>query len=68
VYRVSLHHEGMARRILNFDEYALHMRAQLRHEVAATFGTPGDVTVSELALEWCFPAYDVTGERLRRLG
>jgi hypothetical protein len=68
VYRVSLHHEGMARRILNFDEYALHMRAQLRSEVAATFGTPDDVTVSELTLEWFFPAYDVTGERLRRLG
>jgi hypothetical protein len=32
------------------------------------FGTPVDVTLSELALETFFPADDHTAELLRRLG
>lgn len=35
--------------------------------VIATFGTPVDVTVSELAIETFFPADEATAERLRRL-
>jgi hypothetical protein len=31
------------------------------------FGTPVDITLSELALETFFPADDLTAERMRRL-
>lgn len=119
VYRVSLHPDGMAAVVTNFDEYALHLVARLRHEVSltgdaelaslleevecyptvqrlgvvvpsrgdvvlpmrlrlpvgelalfsiiSTFGTPVDVTVSELAIESFFPADDATDHLLRNL-
>lgn len=119
VYRVSLHPDGMARRALNFDEYAPALLNQLRHDLArtgdarlaslldevesyptvrslsrsspgrrsvvlplrlrhpagelslfttvATFGTPADITVSELAVESFFPADSETAALLHRL-
>jgi hypothetical protein len=119
VYRISLHPEGMANRIRNFAEYAPHLLAQLRHDLAATadpqlgelleevesysttkrltrphspqrpvvialrfghpqgelslfttiatFGTPADVTVSELAIESFFPADHETAARLEQI-
>jgi hypothetical protein len=120
VYRISLHPQGMAPRVANFDEYAPHLVGQLRHDVArmgdprlaalldeiesystvrglkrpapskrsvvvplrlqhpageltlftsiATFGTPSDITVSELAIESFFPAGEDTATLLSRLG
>lgn len=118
VYRMSFHPKGLVPQIVNFTEYAHHLMAQLRHDVAvsgdpeltallrevegygtvppappqprpqsvvlpmrvrhplgelsvfsviATFGTPVDVTVSELAIETFFPADAATAERLRTL-
>jgi hypothetical protein len=119
VYRISLHPEGMASRIRNFAEYAPHLLAQLRHDLAttadpqlgelleevesysttkrltrprtpqrpvvvplrfghpqgelslfttiATFGTPADVTVSELAIESFFPADSETASLLQQI-
>ncbi len=119
VYRVSLHPEGMARTVVNFDEYASHLLARLRHDVAssgdprlgellaevesygtvtgshaagspkgtvvlpmrvrcrgrelslfstiATFGTPVDIAVAELAIETFFPTDEPTASFLREL-
>lgn len=119
VYRVSLHPDGLARRVVNFPEFAHHLLARLRHDVTvsadpdlaalldeveayptirelgrpsvehgavvvpvrlrhprgelsmfttvATFGTPVDVTVDELALETFFPADAGTARRLNEL-
>ena len=119
VYRLSFHPDGLPPRIVNFGEYATHLLARLRHDVAvsgdaelaallreveayptvgtlgvvtpargsvvlpmrvrhpagelalfstiATFGTPVDVTVAELAIETFFPADADTGRRLREL-
>jgi hypothetical protein len=47
----------------------------MRHEGAVlsffsttmVFGTPVDITLSELALETFFPADDVTSERMRNI-
>jgi transcriptional regulator with XRE-family HTH domain len=118
-YRITLHPDGMAKRISNFQEYAPYLITQLRHDVATTadsqltalleevlsyrttrrlprlgsrrrvvvvplrldrpdgelalfttittFGTPADVTVSELAIESFFPADAATARRLRQL-
>lgn len=33
VYRLSLHQDGLRRRVLNFDEYARHLLGRLRHDV-----------------------------------
>lgn len=120
VYRVSLHPEGLAPRVVNFADFAHHLLARLRHDVAvsadprlaallreveayptvrelgrpspdhgavvvpvrlrhprgelsmfttiATFGTPVDVTVAEIALETFFPANAETARRLNELG
>lgn len=119
VYRISLHPDGLARRVVNFAEFAHHLLARLRHDVTvsvdpdlaalleeveayptirelgrpsvehgavvvpvrlrhprgelsmfttiATFGTPVDVTVDELALETFFPADAETARRLNEL-
>lgn len=119
VYRMSLHPDGMSSRVLNFAEYAPHLLAQLRHDLAATadpklaelldevesystvrglartadrqrsvviplrlrhptgelslfttiatFGTPADVTASELAIESFFPADNETAGRLHHI-
>lgn len=119
VYRVSLHPDGLAHRVLNFGEFAPHLLNQLRHDLArtgdarlaalldevesyptvrsvgrrsprrrsvvlpmrlrhpagelslfttiATFGTPADITVSELAIESFFPATPETATLLRQL-
>lgn len=120
VYRLSLHPDGLAPRIVNLAEFAAHLLRQLRHDVEVsadpdlaallhevedypdvrglgptpvpplgdvvvpmrlrhptgelalfttitTFGTPVDVTVSELALELFFPADPATADRLRAL-
>ncbi|MDA0351911.1 MAG: helix-turn-helix domain-containing protein [Chloroflexi bacterium] len=122
VFRVSLHPDGMARQILNFDEWACYLLGELRRatslsgapeleallaEVSAypnvaalggwreagdlaptllvplrlavagtelslittltRFGSPQDVTLSELAVELFFPADDATGVFLRGL-
>jgi transcriptional regulator with XRE-family HTH domain len=113
VVRASTHPDGLAGRILNFDEYAAHLVGRLRRQVEltadpglaallaevrgypgvvevpgfeprgaallpmristtdgstvlsffstiATFGTPVDVTLEELAIEAFFPADDAT--------
>jgi hypothetical protein len=117
VYRLSLHPQGLRRRVLNFDQYARHLVARLRHDATtccdpdlqallaevesypeirsiagttigrgnvvlplrlksdhgelgfittiATFGTPFDITVSELAIESFFPADVATAQRIR---
>jgi transcriptional regulator with XRE-family HTH domain len=115
VLRVSLHPDGMAKRIVNLGEWRAHLLAQLRRQVAvtadpeltelyaeldgypggdepgpsdasgvivplrlrhesgelaffstvATFGTPLDVTVAELAIESLFPADAHTAAVLR---
>lgn len=119
VYRMSLHPDGLATRIVNLPELAHHLLAQLRHDAdvsgdpqlaallaevesyptvraagppspgrggvvtpmrlrhprgelsmfttIATFGTPVDVTVDELAIESFFPADAATAARLREL-
>lgn len=119
VYRLSLHPDGLARRVVNFPEFAHHLLHRLRHDAAvsadpdlaallaevegyptvrelarptvpgnavvvpvrlrhprgelamfttiATFGTPVDVTVDELALETFFPADAETARRLNAL-
>lgn len=120
VYRLSLHPDGLAPRVVNFAELAHHLLARLRHDATvsadpdlaalldevtaypnvrelpshiapdrssvvvpvrlrhphgelamfttiATFGTPVDVTVDELALETFFPADAETARRLNRL-
>lgn len=119
VYRLSLHPDGLASRVVNFAEVADHLLARLRHDVAvsadpqlaallrevedyptvralsrpqlqrgqvvvpiqlrhpegtlslfstvATFGTPVDVTVDELALETFFPVDRDTARRLRAM-
>jgi transcriptional regulator with XRE-family HTH domain len=123
VLRLSVHPEGLARRIVNFTEWRNHLIARLRHQVDVTgdeylsnlidelrayptpdkaargpanpqdyagvlvplrlmtgdetltlfstttvFGTPVDVTLSELAIEAFFPADPETAAALRRLG
>jgi transcriptional regulator with XRE-family HTH domain len=118
VLRVSLHPDGMARRIANLGEWRAHLLHRLRRQVAltadqglsdlyaelrgypcdqpepevelpgpgdvvvplrvrhgdgelsffstvATFGTPLDITVAELAIESFFPADEVTAAALR---
>lgn len=117
VYRLSLHPKGMRPRVRNFDAYALHLVARLRHDVMtsgdpelsslleeverypgvralagarvergavalplrlatelgelsfittiATFGTPFDITVAELAIESFFPADEATARAVR---
>lgn len=120
VYRIALHPDGLASRLVNFPEFAHHLLDRLRRDAAvsadpdlaallseveayptvrelgpaavadrsavvipmrlrhprgelalfttvATFGTPVDVTVDELALETFFPADGQTAERLRVL-
>lgn len=119
VYRISLHPEGLAPRVVNFAEFAHHLLERLRHDASvsadpqlaallgevegyatvralprpsfehpgvvvpvrlrhprgelslfttiATFGTPVDVTVDELALETFFPADAATARRLNDL-
>ncbi len=44
VYRLSLHPKGMHPRVRNFDTYALHLIARLRHDVV----TSGDPELSSL--------------------
>ena len=120
VLRLSLHPEGLARRIANLAEWKRHVIERLRHQAAESgdveleqlidelraypapaskspaattldvpiavpmildspggplsflstttlFGTPAEVTLSELAIESFFPADAETGERLRQL-
>jgi transcriptional regulator with XRE-family HTH domain len=121
VLRLSLHPDGIARRIANFPEWRSHLLARLRHQIDITadptlmalmdevsaypgpgptrprrddpdhagvivplqlvteagvlslfgtttvFGTPVDITLSELALETLYPADAATAEILRRL-
>jgi transcriptional regulator with XRE-family HTH domain len=119
VYRLLLHPDGLARRIVNFGDYSRHLLARLRRDAdvtgdgalyalldevkgypgvgpiggagpsrgdvalafrlrdeagelafittLATFGTPFDVTVSELVIESLFPADEFTAKRLRTL-
>ncbi len=119
VVRVSTHPDGLARRILNLDDYGAHLVGRLRRQVEltadpdlasllaevlehpgiverpgveprgasllplrirtadgravlsffstiATFGTPADVTLDELAIEAFFPADDATRAALGR--
>lgn len=117
VYRLSLHPKGMRPRVRNFDAYALHLVARLKHDVmtsgdpelsalleeverypgiraltgaraekgavalplrlatdlgelsfistTATFGTPFDITVAELAIESFFPGDEATARAVR---
>ena len=120
VLRLSLHPQGLARRIANLAEWKRHIIERLRHQAAESgdavleelaeelrgypapasktpaaattevpiavpmilespigplsflstttlFGTPAEVTLSELAIESFFPADAETGERLRQL-
>jgi transcriptional regulator with XRE-family HTH domain len=124
VLRLSLHPEGLARRIVNLEEWRSHIIGRLRRQIEITadavlidlvkelaaypvagprpsadsrsaedyagvviplrlavgdgavlslfstttvFGTPVDITLSELALESFFPADAVSAEMLRRL-
>jgi transcriptional regulator with XRE-family HTH domain len=120
VLRVSLHPDGLARRIVNLGEWRAHLLARLRRQVAitadtalaalldelraypcpqpepevelpgpgdvvaplrirhaggelslfgivATFGTPLDITVAELAIESFFPANPETAAALHTL-
>lgn len=119
VYRISLHPDGLAPRVVNFPEFAHHLLHRLRHDAEvsadpdlaalldevesyptvrelprptvdqqsvvvpvrlrhpqgelsmfttiATFGTPVDVTVDELALETFFPADAETARRLNAI-
>ena len=122
VLRLSLHPLGMAPRIVNLEQWRMHLFARLSAQIAASgdavlvhlleeieahpvppqeeapppvasdlagiavplryrgitgqvlnlistttvFGTPVDITLSELALETCFPADDETAAYLRR--
>ena len=124
VLRLSLHPDGLARRIANLAEWRAHLLARLRRQIdvsadpalvelmtemrgypaagaagkgasasdpdyagvivplrlalknrilsffstTAVFGTPVDITLSELALESFFPADAATVEALRELG
>jgi transcriptional regulator with XRE-family HTH domain len=116
VMRLSLHPEGLAPRVINYDEYRAHLLTRLAREVhltgddrlaalyeevqgyagdghepeglepidvvlpmrlrspfgelalfstIATFGTPVDITLDELAIEQFFPADDHTAAVLR---
>jgi transcriptional regulator with XRE-family HTH domain len=47
VMRATLHPEGMARRILNFDEYSAHLLDRLRRQIFVT----GDAELEALYLE-----------------
>ncbi len=118
VLRLSLHPEGLARRIVNLGEWKRHLIDRLKNQVAASgdpvlgrlveelkaypaeaprapfessqsvflplvlrseagilsffstttvFGTPVDITLSEIAVEAFFPADRATGEALRSL-
>jgi transcriptional regulator with XRE-family HTH domain len=120
VLRLSLHPDGLARRIVNLPEWRAHVLERLRHQVEVTadaalaellielrgyaggglqdsahagvnssfvvplqlatdagtlrlfstttvFGTPLDVTVSEIAIESFFPADEETASALSRL-
>jgi transcriptional regulator with XRE-family HTH domain len=122
VLRLSMHPDGLASRIVNFNEWRAHLIARLRHQVDITadavllrlmeelrafpvpreaergaaikhdyggvvvplrlraeagvlslfstttvFGTPVDVTLSELAVEAFYPADTETAEALRRM-
>ena len=118
VLRLSLHPDGLARRIVNLAEWKRHVVERLRHQVAESgdpileamldelrrlpapasatpadpgitvavpmifesdvgrltflstttlFGTPVEVTLSELAIESFFPADAETADRLRQL-
>ena len=118
VLRLSLHPQGLARRIVNLAEWKRHVVERLRHQIAESgdpvledmleelrrmpapasstpatpgltvavplilesdagrltflstttlFGTPVEVTLSELAIESLFPADAETAERLRQL-
>lgn len=121
VLRVSLHPDGFARRVVNFEEYSSHLLARLRRQAdlsgdpemaalyeelagypgvsldlataearvaatdvvlpvrvrsddgelsffstIATFGTPIDITLDDLAIESFFPADEPTAAVLRR--
>ncbi|MBI5495337.1 MAG: helix-turn-helix transcriptional regulator [Deltaproteobacteria bacterium] len=44
VYRLSLHRDGLRRRVLNFDEYARHLLGRIRHDVEVS----GDVELLDL--------------------
>jgi transcriptional regulator with XRE-family HTH domain len=65
VLRLSLHPGGMAPRIANLGEWRAHLLGRLRRSIMASFGTPLDVTVAELAIESFFPADAETGLFLR---
>lgn len=123
VLRLSLHPSGLARRILNYAEWRLHVLTRLRRQIDATadpilgelaaelesypvpesgrslstpdaaefagvvvpmrfqseigvlalfstitiFGTPVDITLSELGIEAFYPADSATAELLRRI-
>lgn len=45
-YRIGLHPDGLARRVANFDDYAHHLVARLRHDVSVSFD-PGLVALLE---------------------
>lgn len=47
VYRVSLHPDGLAGRVVNFDEVAPHLLSRLRHDVAVS----GDDGLADLLTE-----------------
>jgi transcriptional regulator with XRE-family HTH domain len=78
VIRLSLHPDGLARRVVNFAEFARHLLVLpvvLRSPVGelrlfstiATFGAPLDATLSELALEAFYPSDTTTAERMQVL-
>lgn len=123
VLRLTLHPSGLARRVLNYSEWRLHVLTRLRRQIAATadpilgelaaelesypvpdtatktspsdaaefagvvipmrfqtevgvlslfstitiFGTPVDITLSELGIEAFYPADAATAELLRRI-
>jgi hypothetical protein len=79
VLRLSLHPQGLAPRIANISQWRAHLLDRLRHQCAVTddgvlsfvstttlFGTPRDVTLSELAIEALFPADPQTAALLQK--
>src|SRR6267154_1436710 len=75
IMRLAFHPEALAARSapLSADNVAIPFKMRLDGDVLSfisttmIFGTPVDITLSELALETFFPADDLTAERMRSM-